>query len=173
MPKRSRISTFWGPETQFLRAFSSTPIHQLPKPPKQISSCSLGNSLMRAEAPLPHPRGGTSLFPAKREVKREVPKAWQAWPRNQTSSRCLVISLVCLGGRVPHPHGPRRCPMGPWVGAVGVRSASGGTRWRPPGCPAQGHPPKSRSEKKSPENSSAPSQRKVIPNDGFRACRGL
>ena len=63
--------------------------------------------------------------------------------------------------------------MEPWGGAVGVRSASGGTRWRPQGCPAQGHPPKSRSEKKSPENSSAPSQRKVIPNDGFRACRGL
>ena len=37
--------------------------------------------------------------------------------------------------------------MGPWVGAVGVRSASGGTRWRPQGCPAQGHPPKNRSEK--------------------------
>ena len=173
MPKRSRISTFWGPETQFLRAFSSAPIHQLPKPPKQISSCSLGNSLMRAEAPLPHPRGGTSLFPAKREVKREVPKAWQAWPRNQTSSRCLVISLVCLGGCSSHPHGPRRCPMEPWIGAVGVRSASVGTRWRPQGCPAQGHPPKNRSEKKSPGDSSAPSQRKVIPNAAFRACRGL
>ncbi len=173
MPKRSWISTFWGPETQFLRAFSSAPIHQLPKPPKQISSCSLGNSLMRAEAPLPHPRGGTSLFPAKREVKREVPKAWQAWPRNQTSSRCLVISLVCLGGCSSHPHGPRRCPMEPWIGAVGVRSAPVGTRWRPQGCPAQGHPPKNRSEKKSPENSSAPCPREVIRNDGFRACRGL
>ena len=30
-------------------------------------------------------QGGTSLFPAKREVKREVGKAWQAWPGNQTS----------------------------------------------------------------------------------------
>ena len=58
-------------------------------------------------------------------------------------------------------------------GAGGARSASGGTRRRPQGCPAQGHPPKSRSGKKPPENSSAPSQRKVIPNDGFRACRGL
>ena len=32
------------------------------------------------------PAGVTSLFPAKREVKREVGKAWQAWPGNQTSS---------------------------------------------------------------------------------------
>ena len=66
MPERSRISTFWGPETQFLRAFSSAPIHQLPKPPKQISSCSLGNSLMRAEAPLPHPVGGHFPFPREK-----------------------------------------------------------------------------------------------------------
>ena len=43
-------------------------------------------------------REGTSLFPAKREVKREVDKAWQAWPGNQTSSRCLVRSLVGRGG---------------------------------------------------------------------------
>ena len=39
-------------------------------------------------------REGTSLFPAKREAKREATKAWQAWPGNQTSSRCLVRSLV-------------------------------------------------------------------------------
>ena len=30
-------------------------------------------------------QGCTSLFPAKREVKREVGKACQAWPGNQTS----------------------------------------------------------------------------------------
>ena len=38
-----------------------------------------------------------SLFPVKREAKREVAKAWQAWPRNQTSSRSLVRSLVWVG----------------------------------------------------------------------------
>ena len=36
-------------------------------------------------ATLSLPMGATSLFPAKREVKREVGKAWQAWPGNQTS----------------------------------------------------------------------------------------
>ena len=173
MPKRSRISTFWGPEMQVLRAFSSAPIHQLPKPPKQISSCSLGNSLMRAEAPLPHPRGGTSLFPAKREVKREVAKAWQAWPRNQTSCRCLVRSLVSLAGRFPHLHASRPCPLQPWVGAVGVRGASVRTRLSPQGCLAQGPTPRNRSEKKSAENSIAPSLPKVYESGGFRTCRGL
>ena len=47
-----------------------------------------------------------SLSPAKREAKREATKAWQAWPGNQTSSRCLVRSLVCLvrgGGTRPAP----------------------------------------------------------------------
>ena len=39
-------------------------------------------------------REGTSLFPAKIEVKREVDKAWQAWPGNQTSYKGLVRSLV-------------------------------------------------------------------------------
>ena len=39
----------------------------------------------------------TSLFPAKREVKREASKHWQAWPGNQTSSR----SLVSEGAEVP------------------------------------------------------------------------
>ena len=63
--------------------------------------------------------------------------------------------------------------MEPRIGAVSASSASVRTRWRPQGCPAQGHPPKNRSEKKSPENSSAPSLRKVIPKDGFRVCRGL
>ena len=43
--------------------------------------------------------GGTSLFPAKREVKREVAKVWLAWPGNQTSSRSLVRSLVWPAGR--------------------------------------------------------------------------
>ena len=52
----------------------------------------------------PTPPGrGASLFPAKREVKRELSKAWQAWLGNQTSSRCLVRSLVCLAGFVTPP----------------------------------------------------------------------
>ena len=54
--------------------------------------------------PSPPPVGATSLFPAKREVKREVAKAWQAWPGNQTSPRSLVRSLVCVAGRAPRPH---------------------------------------------------------------------
>ena len=41
----------------------------------------------------------TSLFPAKREVKKEVAKARQAWAGNQTSSRSLVRSLVCAAAR--------------------------------------------------------------------------
>ena len=32
-------------------------------------------------------QGCASLFPAKREVKREVGKACQAWPGNQTSEK--------------------------------------------------------------------------------------
>ena len=49
--------------------------------------------------------GGTSLFPAKREVKREVAKAWQAWPRNQTSCRCLVRCLVWGAPSPGRPNG--------------------------------------------------------------------
>ena len=44
------------------------------------------------------PTGVTSLFPAKREVKREARKAWQAWQGNQTSWRSLARSLVGAGG---------------------------------------------------------------------------
>ena len=117
--------------------------------------------------------GATSLIPAKREVKREATKAWQAWPGNQTSSRCLVRSLVSLAGCFPHLLASRPCPLQPWVGAVGVRGASVRTRRCPQGCLAQGPTPKNRSEKKSPENSSAPCQRKVIRNECFRAGRGL
>ena len=123
--------------------------------------------------------GGTSLFPAKREVKREVSKALQAWPGNQTSPRGLVRSLVCVGGRAPAPMCPRRCLMGLQMGAVSVRIASlrgsgGGPGWPAPGgrAPCPEHPPKNRSRKKSPAISSAPSLRKAIPNDGFRFCRG-
>ena len=121
----------------------------------------------------PTPPGrGASLFPAKREVKRELSKAWQAWPGNQTSSRCLVRSLVLLGGRAPHPDGPRRCPMESGASTARVHGAPGGTRGlpRPPG--PGGHAPKNRSEKKSPEISAAPCLRKVSPNDDLRACRG-
>ena len=117
--------------------------------------------------------GGTSLFPAKREVKREVAKAWQAWPRNQTSCRCLVRSLVSLAGCLPHLHASRPCPLQPWVGAVGVRGTSVRTRLCPQGCLAQGPTPRNRSEKKSAENSIAPSLPKVYENDCFRVCRGL
>ena len=46
-----------------------------------------------------------SLSPAKREVKREATKAWQAWPRNQTSSRCLVRSLVWGAPSPGRPNG--------------------------------------------------------------------
>ena len=115
------------------------------------------------------PGRGASLFPAKREVKRELSKAWQAWPGNQTSSRCLVRSLVLLGRRAPHPDGPRRCPMESGASTARVHGAPGGTRGRPrPRGPA----PKNRSGKKSPQISVAPCLRKVSPNDDFRVCRG-
>ena len=116
---------------------------------------------------------GASLFPAKREAKREATKAWQAWPGNQTSSRCLVRSLVSLAGCFPHLHASRPCPLRPWVGAVSVRRASVRTRWCPQGRLAQGPAPRNRSEKKSAENSIAPSLPKAYQNDGFRVCRGL
>ncbi len=45
------------------------------------------------------PRAGSFPSPAKREVKREASKRWQAWPGNQTSSRSLVRSLVWTVGR--------------------------------------------------------------------------
>ena len=121
----------------------------------------------------PTPNGGASLFPAKREAKREATKAWQAWPGNQTSSRCLVRSLVSLAGCFPHLHASRPCPSRPWVGAVGVHGASVRTRRCPQGCLAQGPTPRNRSEKKSAEKSIAPSLPKVYENDGFRVCRGL
>ncbi len=56
--------------------------------------------------------GTTSLFPAKREVKREASKAWQAWPGNQTSSGSLVRSLVCLAGCIPPPQVSKEVPEG-------------------------------------------------------------
>ena len=70
-------------------------------------------------------------------------KAWQAWPGNQTSSRCLVRSLVLLGGRAPHPDDPRRCPMESG-GAPGRTRC----RLRPP--PAQGNIPRKIGEKSRP-----------------------
>ena len=117
-------------------------------------------------------QGGHFPFPATREAKREATKAWQAWPGNQTSPRCLVRSLVSLAGCFAHLHASRPCPLRPWVGAISVRGASVRTRRYPQGCLAQGPTPKKRSGKKSPSNSSAPCQRKVFQNDGFRACRG-
>ena len=54
------------------------------------------------QGPTP-PTQGASLFPAKREAKREATKAWQAWPGNQTSSRCLVRSLVSAAGGYSGP----------------------------------------------------------------------
>ena len=121
----------------------------------------------------PTPPGrGASLFPAKREVKRELSKAWQAWPGNQTSSRCLVRSLVLLGRRAPHPDDPRRCPMESGASTARVHGAPGGTRGRPRPPGPGGHAPKKRSGKKSPEISLALCLRKVGPSDDFRACRG-
>ncbi len=105
---------------------------------------------MCAEAALPHPRGALPFFPAKMEAKREATKAWQARPGNQTSSRCLVRSLVSLAGCFPHLLASRPCPLQPWVGAVGVRGASVRTRRCPQGCLAQGPTPKNRSEKSRP-----------------------
>ena len=57
------------------------------------------------------PAGVTSLFPAKREVKREVSKAWQAWPGNQTSCKGLVGSLVGAGGAWSGPGPQIRIPL--------------------------------------------------------------
>ena len=55
-------------EERFLSAFSSGQTHQLPKPPQRISSCTLSDILMCAEAALPHPRGH---FPFPREKGSE------------------------------------------------------------------------------------------------------
>ena len=52
-------------ERRFLSAFASGQNHQAPKPPKTISSCTLGDILMRAEAALPHPRGALPFSPRK------------------------------------------------------------------------------------------------------------
>ena len=68
------------------------------------------------------PIGGTSLFPAKREAKREATKAWQAWPGNQTSSRCLVRSLVSAAGGYGGPGFEIRVPLE--------------TKWCPKGMPS-------------------------------------
>ena len=51
------------------------------------------------------PTWGTSLFPAKREVKREVLKVWLAWPGNQTSWKSLVRSLVQSAPSPGRPNG--------------------------------------------------------------------
>ena len=65
---------FWGFEKRFLSAFSSGQNHQVPKPPKRISSCTVGDILMCAEAALPHPRGH---FPFPREKGSEK-GSWQS-----------------------------------------------------------------------------------------------
>ena len=52
-------------EKRFLSAFSSGQNHQVPKPPKRISSRTLGDILMCAEAALPHPRGALPFSPRK------------------------------------------------------------------------------------------------------------
>ena len=97
----------------------------------------------------PTPPGrGASLFPAKREVKRELSKAWQAWPGNQTSSRCLVRSLVLLGGErtTPMVQGGARWSLGRARPGSTARLAGPGAG---PGRPAQGDMPRKIGVKKS------------------------
>ena len=101
----------------------------------------------RSLAALSPPTGGTSLFPAKREVKREVGKAWQAWPGNQTSWKSLVRSLVgrgwgkCSEGRqIRIPLGsqmlPTRIHFGPILPFLDVFGHPGWTKRRGiPICP--------------------------------------
>ena len=74
----------------------------------------------------PPPRGHFT-FPAKREAKREATKAWQAWPGNQTSSRCLVRSLVSAAGGYAGPGFEIRVPLE--------------TKWCPKGMPSDPIPP--------------------------------
>ena len=83
---------------------SKSPKSKLKQRPRRPVLCVLRRSLP--------PVGGTSLFPAKREVKREARKAWQAWPGNQTPPRSLVRSLVCLAGCIPLPHVSKEVPEG-------------------------------------------------------------
>ncbi len=98
--------------------------------------------------------GASSPFPAKRELKRELAKAWQAWTGNQTSCRSLVRSLVCMRSAHPAPHaseesskgagyGGGRCSHCAWVGARPAPRAR-----RPQSPPPPLPPPSRRTEVK-------------------------
>ena len=82
---------------QFSRAFSSGSDQRPPRAHRRNASSTLGAKVEGAADAPAQSSGATSLFPAKREVKREVGKAWQAWPGNQTSWKSLVRSLVGRG----------------------------------------------------------------------------
>ena len=70
---------------QFSRAFSSGSDQRVPRDHHRNASGALGANVKGAADAPAQSSGATSLFPARREVKREVGKAWQAWPGNQTS----------------------------------------------------------------------------------------
>ena len=57
---------FWAFERRFLSAFSSGQTHPLPKPPKRISGCTLGDILMCVPRPPSPTQGGHFPFPREK-----------------------------------------------------------------------------------------------------------
>ena len=70
---------------QFSRAFSFGSDQRALRDHRRNAIGTLGAKVKGAADAPAQLSGATSLFPAKREVKREVGKACQAWPGNQTS----------------------------------------------------------------------------------------
>ena len=76
--KGTLLGIKWDPWGVVLTRYSQGSPIEMQAPPQVLFSRAL-------ELLKPMLQGGASFFPAKREVKREVGKAWQAWPGNQTS----------------------------------------------------------------------------------------
>ena len=70
---------------QFSRGFSFGSDQRAVRDHRRNAIGTLGAKVKGAADAPAQSSGATSLFPAKREVKREVGKACRAWPGNQTS----------------------------------------------------------------------------------------
>ena len=135
-------------EKRFLSAFSSGQNHQVPKPPKCISSCTVGDILMCAEAALPHPTGALPFSPRKGKRKGKLPKRGRRGQETRLPPDVwLEVWFVWEGARpTPMVQGGARWSLGRAKVTVHISSVRARCR---PRAPSPGASPKKSERTKS------------------------